>query len=736
MSDKHLAEILAAQRDDLTKQLATVLEGAETDKARAWSRIKQENQRACEAEDRERLLRMQLDQMQDGLRRMFGDKCPADPNEALGALIMQHQELTCAVQREIPGAGMLGMVGALKQAGEAVDAVVIMLAEATGASASAVRMDLPTAVNTALERGKGWKERADQWAAAAQQAIQHFRCDIFNATPELLTDTAARRKQLEDSMRAEWVGQTSRVTADLQSVAEAAGVTEREYHVMLRETLAKIRELRRRDEATASAADEMKIAQEAMESLRGELKAARSRADQLPIFFRDGKPVTGLVDIIECAGLELKARDAAIGSLREQRTEHKRVAEARGAAIVSLHEQIAEHERVAEHRRAERARVMELLGKPGIAGTDALEQAVRELVGHRGAVDAAIEQHLASLHDGGLPETPDVELIEIAATEVRGLRAELDEQREYSRKLEARPVLTAKWLTAKLTHLGYNLAHAEKDAAAIMDAFPGTVTVPQDRAEELAAQIQNEAHALNPRIYGWTWDKLDAEQRSVSVEATRRAVAALAAASADGLSQAISYQATCVDANTIKLATVRCGECQKPVPAPAANCASHEWIGVDLDGTLAHHDTWRGLVHIGAPVPAMLARVKAWLAAGRQVRILTARVSDPAEAAAAREVIEAWCLEHVGQRLPVTCVKDMHMTELWDDRAVAVAKNTGEPAGLPRLPVGLVASTMMAAVDDSKQAYMGRWAARTPRVRRCMAPTRSGRRSGTPPPTR
>lgn len=31
------------------------------------------------------------------------------------------------------------------------------------------------------------------------------------------------------------------------------------------------------------------------------------------------------------------------------------------------------------------------------------------------------------------------------------------------------------------------------------------------------------------------------------------------------------------------------------------------WIGVDLDGTLAVYDEWRGVSHIGAPVPAMLA---------------------------------------------------------------------------------------------------------------------------------
>ncbi len=105
------------------------------------------------------------------------------------------------------------------------------------------------------------------------------------------------------------------------------------------------------------------------------------------------------------------------------------------------------------------------------------------------------------------------------------------------------------------------------------------------------------------------------------------------------------------------------------------------WIGVDLDGTLAHYDGWKGVQHVGAPVPLMLARVKEWLAGGRQVRIFTARVSpnqDREKLAQARYWIEKWCMEHVGHALPVTCEKDFSMLELWDDRAVRVEFNTGK----------------------------------------------------------
>lgn len=114
------------------------------------------------------------------------------------------------------------------------------------------------------------------------------------------------------------------------------------------------------------------------------------------------------------------------------------------------------------------------------------------------------------------------------------------------------------------------------------------------------------------------------------------------------------------------------------------------WIGVDLDGTLAEYDGWKGENHIGEPVPAMAFRVRKWLADGRDVRIFTARVSgdaqwigpvgipEPMTKSEARKEIEAWCLKHFGVVLPVTCQKDYAMVELWDDRAVQVVPNTGK----------------------------------------------------------
>ncbi len=116
--------------------------------------------------------------------------------------------------------------------------------------------------------------------------------------------------------------------------------------------------------------------------------------------------------------------------------------------------------------------------------------------------------------------------------------------------------------------------------------------------------------------------------------------------------------------------------------------SENSWIGVDLDATLAHYDTFEGPAVIGEPIPAMLDRVKAWRAQGIEVRIVTARAATennpwPEQVAPALEAIEAWCLKHVGEVLPITASKDYAMIELWDDRVVQVEPNTGRMLGGP-----------------------------------------------------
>lgn len=118
------------------------------------------------------------------------------------------------------------------------------------------------------------------------------------------------------------------------------------------------------------------------------------------------------------------------------------------------------------------------------------------------------------------------------------------------------------------------------------------------------------------------------------------------------------------------------------------------WIGVDLDGTLAEYHGWKGDNQIGAPVPAMVARVKAWLAKGQAVKIFTARVAmsgayspeshrkdDDEFSNNQRRIIQDWCELHIGQRLEVTAIKDFECIELWDDRCVQVVLNTGKSIG-------------------------------------------------------
>ena len=112
------------------------------------------------------------------------------------------------------------------------------------------------------------------------------------------------------------------------------------------------------------------------------------------------------------------------------------------------------------------------------------------------------------------------------------------------------------------------------------------------------------------------------------------------------------------------------------------------WIGVDLDGTLAEYTEWKGPEHIGEPIEPMVKRVKQWLEEGYTVKIFTARIYWPdgdeqrfKEAEAAVHAIKKWALKHIGQELEVTNTKDFGMIELWDDRAVQVIANTGEPVG-------------------------------------------------------
>ena len=97
------------------------------------------------------------------------------------------------------------------------------------------------------------------------------------------------------------------------------------------------------------------------------------------------------------------------------------------------------------------------------------------------------------------------------------------------------------------------------------------------------------------------------------------------------------------------------------------------WIGVDLDGTLAEITGTTGK-HVGKPVQPMLARVKRWLANGKRVKILTARRLDQSQV----NEIERWLKLHGIEKCDITNSKDPDMSELWDDNAIRVERNTGK----------------------------------------------------------
>ena len=105
-----------------------------------------------------------------------------------------------------------------------------------------------------------------------------------------------------------------------------------------------------------------------------------------------------------------------------------------------------------------------------------------------------------------------------------------------------------------------------------------------------------------------------------------------------------------------------------------ADAAGVPWIGVDFDGTLSTYDGWKGELYVGYPVPRMMSRIVEWLASGTvKVKIFTAR-ADRADQVL---LVQDWLEAHGLPRLEVTNIKDRFMVELWDDRAVAVEKNTG-----------------------------------------------------------
>jgi len=112
-------------------------------------------------------------------------------------------------------------------------------------------------------------------------------------------------------------------------------------------------------------------------------------------------------------------------------------------------------------------------------------------------------------------------------------------------------------------------------------------------------------------------------------------------------------------------------------PKKHINLAVDGWMGVELDGVLAHYQHGQSRETIGAPIGKMYVRIQQWLATGMDVRLFTARAADPQQI----PVIQAWLEEHRLEKMKVTAEKDFGMSQFWDDHAIHVITNTGEITG-------------------------------------------------------
>lgn len=100
-----------------------------------------------------------------------------------------------------------------------------------------------------------------------------------------------------------------------------------------------------------------------------------------------------------------------------------------------------------------------------------------------------------------------------------------------------------------------------------------------------------------------------------------------------------------------------------------------EIIAVDLDGTLAYFDHFRGHDHVGEPIPKMMERVKKWVDEKKHIVIFTARAFFGEEGISP---VKLWLKENGLPDFEITNIKHPDMIEIWDDRAIRVEKNTGE----------------------------------------------------------
>ncbi len=97
-------------------------------------------------------------------------------------------------------------------------------------------------------------------------------------------------------------------------------------------------------------------------------------------------------------------------------------------------------------------------------------------------------------------------------------------------------------------------------------------------------------------------------------------------------------------------------------------------IGVDLDGTLAHYDGWRGISYIGKPIQPIVDAALKKEREGYEIVILTARAADSRSI----PIIKNWLRNHDLPNWRITDRKDSSMKQIWDDIAKPVQCNEGK----------------------------------------------------------
>lgn len=113
------------------------------------------------------------------------------------------------------------------------------------------------------------------------------------------------------------------------------------------------------------------------------------------------------------------------------------------------------------------------------------------------------------------------------------------------------------------------------------------------------------------------------------------------------------------------------GRIQVQLLFPGGLLTMGKWIGVALDGTLSRAGGMPEFM-IGAPIGPMVSKVRRWLEAGQEVRVLTPRGACFVD----RIRVRLWLDEHGLEAVGITASVDKDLQELWDDRAVRVSPDS------------------------------------------------------------